>query len=573
MRMGFPPVQPLFTTIGEVWSPQRAAAPAAATRQNREVPMTLHARHVDRARSLARTDPAAAVMALQELRRRYPRNPRPAAALRDLARQKLDALLPPVLARARAGDWAGALQVLAPVAGADPANAGLAALAAEGLIATGRIPAALRLLAHARGHAPQDPALAALEGAARRAGGDSVGALAPLRAALERDPGHAAAGNSYGLALLDLGDRAGAAAAWRQVVKANPRAADSWLNLSRLADFTAEPALAAALEAAAALDGLGPAERECLDFARAEAALQAGDGDGAFAHLHRANAARRRTLGYDRRRDAALFAGIAARLADLPGPPAPPPAAGAPRPILITGLPRSGTTLTERILAAHPGVHPGGEMDALTRAIRPLLAPDADTGPGVLARIAAPYRAALAEAAGRSPVITDKMPLNFRWIGPVLAALPEARVVHLTRDPMAVGFSLYRLRFSGRGNGFAYDLGDIGAYVRQERALMRLWRDRWGPERLLMLDYQALTAEPETQIRRLLDFCGLDFDAACLAPHETQGPVLTASAAQVREPIRAGSGRKWRPFAAHLAPLAAALTDPDAPGIPPAAPG
>ena len=508
------------------------------------------------------------MLALDRLRRDHPRNPRAAQVLRSLARQRLDILLPPLAARARAGDWPGALASLCPLATADPANAGLAALTAEGLIATGRPRAALSLLASARRHAPNDATLAGLEGAARRADGDSRGALAPLRAALARDPGHAAAGNSYGLALLDLGDRDGAAAAWRAVVAANPRAADTWMNLAPLVKFAADPELKAGLDIAAAAGGLSPAERECLTFARAEAALQTEDGDTAFALLGRANAARRRAIGYDPARDRQLFDLIRARFGALPCP-APDDTAGQPRPVLITGLPRSGTTLTEQILAAHPMVHAAGEIDALSRAIRPHLAPDASDGAAALPAIAASYRAALA-ALGDAPVITDKMPLNFRWIGPVLAALPEARVIHLTRDPMAVGMSLYRHRFSGTGNGFAYGLEDIGAFTRQERALMTFWRDRWGPDRLLDLDYAALTADPETQIRRLLAFCGLPFDAACLAPQRAERAVQTASAAQVRQPIYTGSTKAWRRWSTQLAPLAAALGNDALPGMAPA---
>jgi len=534
--------------------------------------MTSIARRVDRARHLARSDPAAAIAALDALRRDHPGNRRPREALTAIARSDLSRLMPGIARQARAGNWQAALTLLRPLAVADPSNRSLALLAAEGLIATGAPAAALKLADRAGQGAPGNPDLCAIRGDALRLLGDTGAALETLRAGLAVAPDHAGCGVKLGMALLETGDRASAVAAWTETVTRNPGAADCWMNLAPLVDFTAEPDRFAQLSAALDRPGLTGNARECLLFAMAEALLQRGEAARAFATLAEANAMRRRAIGYDPARDVTRFATIRRVFGDAaPLDEAPP--AGMPRPILITGLPRSGTTLTERILAAHPLVRALGEIEDLADAVRPHLMIGQPATRGTLAVIADSYRGALGRRAGDNAFVTDKMPLNFRHVGAVLAALPEARVIHLRRDPMAVGFSAYRLRFSGRGNGFAYDLTDLGRYTRMERDLVAFWQDRWPPDRLRILDYASLVERPEDTIRDLLAFCGLPFDPACLAPHLAGGHVLTASAAQVRQPIYGGSDAGWRRYADHLAPLAVALTDPDGGPSPPVAPG
>jgi hypothetical protein len=166
--------------------------------------------------------------------------------------------------------------------------------------------------------------------------------------------------------------------------------------------------------------------------------------------------------------------------------------------------------------------------------------------------------AAYAPLAGGAAVLTDKMPLNFRYLGFVCAALPEARIVHLVRDPMAVAWSIYKHLFAGNANRFAYSIGDICAFMLLHRDMMSFWRNRLG-DHLHDLDYAALTHDPDTEIRALVDACHLPWSDACLTPQQSDRTVLTASAAQVRRPIYRDGDKGWRRYEAELAPLRHAL--------------
>jgi hypothetical protein len=152
------------------------------------------------------------------------------------------------------------------------------------------------------------------------------------------------------------------------------------------------------------------------------------------------------------------------------------------------------------------------------------------------------------------PRFTDKTPLNFLWIGAIRLALPKAKIVHCVRDPRDVCFSIYRNYFATGGNRFAYDLVEIGRFYALYGDLMGYWRSLFG-DHIHDLNYERLAADQEGETRRLLDFCDLDFDPACLRFEATDRPVKTASAAQVREPLNNASIGVWRRFEKRLGPL------------------
>jgi hypothetical protein len=150
------------------------------------------------------------------------------------------------------------------------------------------------------------------------------------------------------------------------------------------------------------------------------------------------------------------------------------------------------------------------------------------------------------------------MPLNFRWTGLICAALPEARVVHVTRDPIAVSWSLYKHAFTGPGNAFAYDLADIASYIKLADDMMAHCNSIF-PGRIHRLDYAALIDDPTASTRALAKACDLEWTDRCLSPHLGDAAVLTASSAQVRQPIYSGSDAAWRRYEPHLGPLRDAL--------------
>ena len=155
-------------------------------------------------------------------------------------------------------------------------------------------------------------------------------------------------------------------------------------------------------------------------------------------------------------------------------------------------------------------------------------------------------------------VITDKMPLNFRYIGFIVSAFPEAKIIHLNRDPMATCFSIYKTYFSSLGNGYAYDLDDLSEFYSLYIELMSFWRARF-PNRVYDIGYETLTENQEEETRNLLEYCGLKWESDCLNFHKTERVVNTASATQVRQRMYKGSSKAWKKYEAHLQPMTKAL--------------
>lgn len=239
--------------------------------------------------------------------------------------------------------------------------------------------------------------------------------------------------------------------------------------------------------------------------------------------------------------------------------------------IFIMGLPRSGTTLVESILAAHEDVSAGGELPAFPQVCIEAVQAQAgtmlpklefieralETDPRELGRS---YIAATRPQTGSRPRFTDKLPLNYLYAGLIRRALPRARFVALMRDPMDSCYAMYKALFTG-AYPFSYDLDDLGRYHLAWQRLMHHWRSVLG-DALLVIDYEALVTDQEAVTRRILDHCGLPWQEACLEFHGRSGAVATASAAQVRRPLYRSSIGKWRHYEQQLRPLARYLSAP-----------
>ena len=343
-------------------------------------------------------------------------------------------------------------------------------------------------------------------------------------------------------------------------IAADPAECDSWYNRAVLRRQSSTRNHVAALRRR--LDQPSGRGIVPLAYALAKELEDLGEHAESFAWLKRGADARRAMLSYRVESDLSAMAEIAevfsaAKLAVTPQ------ADNPERPIFIIGLPRTGTTLLERMLGMHSQVTALGELTewplAVTRAaagedksqtIRRAGAIDF----GALAR---DYLSAVAAYAPPRPVTTDKLPNNFLYVGLIYLGLPGARVIHLRRRPMDSAYAIYKTLFR-MGYPYSYDLTDLGRYYVAYHRLMAHWRAA-APGYVADLDYEDLVTAPEATARALMARLDLDWEPACLDFHRHASPVATASAAQVREPVHAGSVGLWRRHAAELAPFAEAL--------------
>jgi hypothetical protein len=236
-----------------------------------------------------------------------------------------------------------------------------------------------------------------------------------------------------------------------------------------------------------------------------------------------------------------------------------------PVPVFIVGMPRSGTTLVEQILASHPAVHALGERRLFEDALARVGGPNAVSTPACwtdaeLRRIGGLYVEAARRAAPAGALrIVDKLPANFQYAGLIHAALPGAHIIHTCRDPVDTCLSAFSVLFAGVAQPYSYDLEELGRYYRAYRQAMAHWRNVLPTGVMLDVGYEAVVDDLEAQARRIVAHCGLDWDDRCLAFHATQRPVRTASHAQVRQPIYRGSLGRPRPPREMLLPLLEAL--------------
>lgn len=242
-------------------------------------------------------------------------------------------------------------------------------------------------------------------------------------------------------------------------------------------------------------------------------------------------------------------------------------------PVFIVGMPRSGTTLLEQILASCEGIHGAGELrfisDISEETFRgpqakpfPLAVPD--LSPDQLAEMGRQYMERAWRLAPDATLITDKMPENFLYVGLIRLMLPQAKIIHIMRDPMDICFSCYALLFEGDKQAFSYDLEMLGRYYGRYARVMAHWHAVLG-DAMLPLRYEDLVQDTEGQAKRALHYLGLPWDARCLDFHSNPRRVDTASAAQVRKPIYTSSMKRWQRFAQHLAPLSQLISQAGSP--------
>ena len=439
----------------------------------------------------------------------------------------------------------------------------------------GRLDDAIALYRHALAVDPGFTDASYNLGTAHLAAGRNEDAIVHSEHALRADPSRALAHNNIGIALQALGRSEEAAAAYRRSIALAPRQATTHLNFAYLRRFTpGDPRLADLERLAADPGGLDVENRIAVHFALGKAYDDLADPARAFAHLRNGNALKRAETAYDEAAELGLLQRT--RAVFTPGLMRDKRGAGDPSqvPVFVVGMPRSGTTLLEHILASHSAVHGAGEIETFHAALAKT-GDKAGNDPGfpdmvpattaeALRELGAGYVAAIRTLAPQAGRIVNKLPLNFRYPGLIHLALPGARIVHIRRDPLDTCFSCFSLLFSG-SQPFTYDLGELGRYYRGYAALMAHWRAVLPEGVMIEVRYEDLVADLAGETRRVLAHCGLAFEDACLAFHESGRPVQTASAVQVRKPVYRTAVGRWRPYRNFLAPLISALDGGEAP--------
>jgi tetratricopeptide (TPR) repeat protein len=396
-------------------------------------------------------------------------------------------------------------------------------------------------------------------------------AEAALKRATELKPDYADPWNNLGNVLKELGRMKEALAAFDKAIAIRPDMFAAYVNLAEVKTYASDddPHLKMLERYLGEAATLAPMRQVNLHFAAGKAYDDLKRYDDAFMHFLKANALKRASLTYDEaammtffRRIREVFdAGLIRRLGGAGDP--------SRQPIFVLGMPRSGTTLIEQIIASHPTVRPGGELRDFSRSVAAHFAPRGalpfseymgGVQPSEMEAIGGDYLRKLDAHAPGAPHITDKMPQNFFSVGLIHLALPNAKIIHSMRNPVDTCVSCFTKLFTGQQDA-TYDLGELGRYYRAYHELMAHWHAVLPAGSFLDVRYEEVVGDIEGQARRLLDFCGLEWDPKVLDFHKTDRPVKTASAAQVRQPLYSSAVARWRHYEKHLGPLLKELGD------------
>ena len=447
----------------------------------------------------------------------------------------------------------------------DPHNAEFHAQRARCLLPLQRPREALEAARRGLACTPRDALTFDTLGVALTRAGAQDEAVQPFRAACERAPKVADYRYNLGAALQFNGDFPGAEAAYRAALEIDPGCHRAWSALSQVAQQGLGAVDQARLLAQLRRDDLDADAGLHLHHALAAQREREQRFTESLAVLERGKQAKRAVLGYSFAEDAALFEAARELAIDVAGD-----ACASEEPVFIVGLPRTGTTLVERILSSHPQVFAAGELTHFAVAVKRYV-----RTPGRHVLDAATLRAAAASPldgvgqayldstrprTGHTPRFIDKMPLNVFYAGLIRRALPRARIICLRRHPLDSCLSNYRQLFATGFSyyNYAYDLADCGRYWLGFDALCRHWRATLG-EAWLEVHYEDVVEDIEAQARRLLAHCGLDWAPSCIDFHRNTAPVATASSVQVRQPLYRSAIGRWRRYGDALAPLQAVL--------------
>lgn len=388
-----------------------------------------------------------------------------------------------------------------------------------------------------------------------------------FRKSLEFDPDNANAHNNLGACCSYQGKPEEAKKHYLRALELDPKRAQTFRNMTTHHKFESYDDVLVTLLIALSDTTISDDDRSQLCFAAFKAFDDLGERDRAFKYLAQGNKLFKSVINYTPKADADNVKIIQRAFTPKNLPEIPKFVKDNPlpfTPIFIIGMPRSGTSLTEQVLSSHSKVHGGGELPIMNLIANPLLGKiygevtNAKLEPKHMERVRRQYIRACQDYPHDKAFMTDKMPANFRWVGFIKQALPEAKIINQIRDPRAICWSIFKLRFSTVGNGYAYDQVDLANYYHRYVGLMNFWEEKY-PGYIHNLNYEAFTENQLENTQALIKHVGLDWEDACLDFHKSDRPVKTASSAQVKKELYTGSSQAWRKYEKFLEPMLTTL--------------
>jgi tetratricopeptide (TPR) repeat protein len=369
-----------------------------------------------------------------------------------------------------------------------------------------------------------------------------------LRKAIQLKPNYAEAYYNLSVILKQLGRLDEAELSLRQSIEQKPSYAEAYRTLSLMKKFESQDELFLKMQELNLDENTTEEERCHINFGLAKACEDLGDFDKAFKHFTEGNALRKKLLNYDIDQDIKLFKQIKSNHQLITKN-------SLKRdmfeekfiPIFIVGMPRSGTTLVEQIISSHSEVTGAGELFFISKFGSAIASDFSEKGIEALVSFRKKYFKELRNFSNGKVIVTDKMPQNFLYLGLIAAAFPEAKIIHVKRNPAAVCWANFKQYFDDKDLGYAYTLDDVISYHALYENLMQFWESSLS-KRIYNIDYELLTVQQEKETHNLIDYLGLDWDEECLSPQNNKRNIKTASDIQVRKKVYQGSSQQWKRY-------------------------
>ena len=379
--------------------------------------------------------------------------------------------------------------------------------------------------------------------------GDLEAAIESYKQALTIKPDYAEAYNNMGIALKDKGDLEAAIESYKQALKIKPDYAEVYRSLSNMHRYKEHDEYFLKMQSLCQSSSVSDEQRCHLNFALSKASEDLNEISQSFNYLKIGNELRKKILSYDIKKDIERFSQLkksypsialqsVVESSDL-------------KPIFILGMPRSGTTLVEQIVSSHSEVTGAGELSYVSRFGDPTARGAIKPNTKMILDFRQRYIEALKKRSDGRSIVTDKMPQNFLYVGLIFSAFPDAKVIHVNRDPAATCWSNYKHYFIDKELGYCYDLDDTVTYFGLYTDLMQFWLGHYG-DRIYNLNYDNLTINQDDETRKLIEYLELEWENDCLSPQHNKRSVRTVSQQQVRQKVYQGSSQQWRKFEPYL---------------------